>query len=168
MKLAITGPMCSGKTTIANIIQNYDDEYSIYSFGGKVKQVATDLFGMKDKDRTLLINIAKKMKEIDNDIWIKYVMRNINNDKCIIDDLWFQNEINHLSGWKIISLTTPKEIRIERLKKCYPTNYEDHIRNIDDSSELCNIQLPKDTIYIDTSIPFVDLKNKVLNIIKCV
>ena len=39
MKIAIYGPMCSGKTTVAKIIQEYNDEYQIYSFGQKIKSV---------------------------------------------------------------------------------------------------------------------------------
>ena len=32
MRIAIYGPMCSGKTTVANIIKELDNEYQIYSF----------------------------------------------------------------------------------------------------------------------------------------
>ena len=64
MKIAINGPMCSGKSTIANIIKEHNDRYSIYSFGGRVKELAFELFGMRNKDRSLLINVASKMREI--------------------------------------------------------------------------------------------------------
>ena len=37
------GPMCSGKTTVANILKEYDQEYSIYSFGQKIKDLAIEL-----------------------------------------------------------------------------------------------------------------------------
>ena len=53
MKIAIYGPMCSGKTTVANIIKEYDQRYSIYSFGQKIKDLASELFQMKGKDRSL-------------------------------------------------------------------------------------------------------------------
>ena len=36
MKIAIYGPMCSGKSTVANIIKEYDSRYDIYSFGKKI------------------------------------------------------------------------------------------------------------------------------------
>jgi len=65
MKIAIYGPMCSGKTTVANILQETDKRYSIYSFGQKIKDIAKELFQMEGKDRSLLINIADKMREID-------------------------------------------------------------------------------------------------------
>ena len=75
MKIAIYGPMCSGKTTVANIIQELDNEYQIYSFGQKIKDLASELFQMEGKDRTLLITIADKMRYIDEDVWAKYIIQ---------------------------------------------------------------------------------------------
>ena len=54
------------------------------------------------------------MREIDQDVWAKYVLKKIQEDKnenCIIDDLRFQNEADFLSDWIFISLTTPKYVR---------------------------------------------------------
>ena len=51
MKIAITGKMCSGKSTVAQIIKQTNSEFVIYSFGQKVKDTANDLFNMKEKDR---------------------------------------------------------------------------------------------------------------------
>lgn len=167
MKFAIHGPMCSGKTTISEIIKAYDSEYKTYSFGGKVKDIARDLFKMEGKDRSLLISIASKMREIDPDVWAKYVVSDIESDKgekCIIDDLRFQNEADYLTGWTFISLTTPKDVRIKRIKELYPNNYEDHIKNMGHISETDSIKLPENTIYIDTSIPFTDLKKIVIDL----
>ena len=50
MKIAIVGKMCSGKTTVANIITEINPSYQRYSFGQKVKDVAIDLFNMKNKN----------------------------------------------------------------------------------------------------------------------
>ena len=80
MKIAIIGKMCSGKTTSANLIKQMDNRYEIFSFGKKVKEVAVDLFQMQEKDRTLLTSIGTKMREIDPDIWVNYVL---NQAKCI-------------------------------------------------------------------------------------
>ncbi len=171
MKIAIHGPMCSGKTTISDIIKEYDNSYKTYSFGLKVKDIAKDLFDMKGKDRSLLINVATKMREIDPDIWAKYVVKQIkedNNNNCIIDDLRFQNEADYLKNdWLMISLTTPKEVRIKRIKEIYKENYQDHIKNMEHISETDKIELPENTIYIDTSINYDELKEKVRGIISC-
>ena len=167
MKIAIYGPMCSGKTTVANILQETDKRYSIYSFGQKIKDIAKELFQMEGKDRSLLINIADKMREIDEDVWAKYIIRQTDkNDYCIIDDLRFQNELKYLTDWKIVCLTTPKEARIQRLKQLYPDNFKDHIKNMDHISENDTLELPVDTIYINTDINMKELKEALLSSLK--
>ena len=92
MKIAIVGKMCSGKTTIANIIMNMNPNYQRYSFGQKVKDVAVDLFHMKGKDRSLLVKIGGYMRDIDPDVWVDYFMKQIIDvEDCIIDDIRYQN-----------------------------------------------------------------------------
>ena len=49
MKIAITGKMCSGKSTIANMIKQLNSDYEIYSYAGKIKDIAIELFDMKEK-----------------------------------------------------------------------------------------------------------------------
>ena len=168
MKFAIHGPMCSGKTTISNIIKGYDSDYKTYSFGGKVKDIAKDLFKMEGKDRSLLINVASKMREIDPDVWAKYVISEIEKDnkqKCIIDDLRFQNEADYLEGWTFISLITPKDVRIKRITELYPKNFEDHIKNMDHVSETRQLEIPGNVVYIDTSIPFDEIEKKIIHLL---
>ena len=155
MKIAISGPMCSGKTTIANLICNLNTDYKIYSFGGKIKELAQELFDMDDiKDRSLLINIANKMKDINKDVWINYLLKQcLKENNCIIDDLRFENELESLkvdNSWYFIVIQIPKQIRIKRIKELYPKNYEDHIKNMDDISEKGLLNFPNErTLYIN-------------------
>ena len=125
MKIAITGKMCSGKSTLAQIIKETNKNYVIYSFGAKVKEVAKDLFNMTEKDRSLLTSIGTKMREIDSDVWMNYVI-NQTKDKthCIIDDLRYQNEYEALSqnGYKVIQLKVDPDIQEHRIKMVYPNN----------------------------------------------
>tara|TARA_Y100000389_G_scaffold179760_2_gene194084 strand:- start:701 stop:1219 length:519 start_codon:yes stop_codon:yes gene_type:complete len=167
MKIAIYGPMCSGKTTVAKIIKELNPEYEIYSFGQKIKDLAKELFNMQCKDRSLLIDIADKMREIDEDVWAKYIVTKTNQlENCIIDDLRFQNELNLLEDWKIISLTTIDSVRIERLKKLYPENYQDHIKNMKHKSETDTLIFPKyNTVYLDTNIEYIKLKHEIQSIL---
>ena len=154
MKIAITGKMCYGKTTVANIIKKYDDEYRIFSFGQKVKDIATDLFDMQNKDRTLLTSIGTKMREIDSDIWAKYIIKNcIDLENVVIDDLRYQNEYRYLieNNFKIIVLTLPVEIQIERIMKLYPENYQDHLNNMFHVSEKGIDFIDNDYLNIDMS-----------------
>ena len=154
MKIAITGKMCYGKTTVANIIKKYDDEYRIFSFGQKVKDIATDLFDMQNKDRTLLTSIGTKMREIDSDIWAKYIIKNCRDlENVVIDDLRYQNEYRYLieNNFKIIVLTLPVEIQIERIMKLYPENYQDHLNNMFHVSEKGIDFIDNDYLNIDMS-----------------
>jgi len=76
MKLAITGIMCCGKSTIANyLVEKYN--YKKFSFADVLKKFAVDIFDMKGKDRKLLQDFGTKMKEIDKCIWIKSLDKKI-------------------------------------------------------------------------------------------
>ncbi len=154
MKIAIHGPMCSGKTTIANMIIRMDQRYQRFSYGQKIKDIASELFNMETKDRTLLITIADAMKQINPNVWVNYVKKQTDKrEHCVIDDLRFQNELDSLTGWKIICLKTPVKERIERIKRLYPQDYDNHIQNMNHNSETGQLKLPEDTIYIDTTRP---------------
>ena len=138
MKIAIIGKMCSGKTTSANLIKQMDNRYEIFSFGKKVKEVAVDLFQMQGKDRTLLTSIGTKMREIDPDIWVNYVLNQAKYKKfCIIDDLRYQNEYDAClkHDFIFIKLNINPTIQKERIIKLYPNNYQDHLNNLDHISE---------------------------------
>ena len=143
MKIAITGKMCSGKSTLASIISESNTNFKIYSFGKKVKDVAKDLFDMKEKDRTLLTSIGTKMREIDPNVWTNYILKQTKDeDYCIVDDLRYQNEYEtlHKAGFKIIQLKIDPEIQEERIKIVYPNNYQDHLNNLNHISEKNDFQ----------------------------
>ena len=140
MKIAICGKMCSGKTTLANIIKQMDNRYTIYSFGSKVKDIASDIFAMKDgtKDRTLLTQIGTKMRDIDPDVWINYILSQTQGKThCLIDDLRYQNEYEALvkDGWHFIQLHVSPHIQRQRLMKHYARDYQDHLDNKSHISE---------------------------------
>ena len=137
MKIAIIGKMCSGKTTISQIIQNYDNTYKRVGFGDKVKYYATELFNMEGKDRSLLINFANKMRDIDPDVWVREAMKQIDGENYIIDDVRYQNELDHLmkNNWIIIKLNISEKLQKERIIQTYPENYQDHLKNRDHISE---------------------------------
>ena len=138
MKIAIIGKMCSGKSTIAEIIQDHDPQYEKFSFGQKVKDLAKELFNMIGKDRELLINFANKMRDIDPDVWVNQVLYQTKNKEfCIIDDIRYQNELDALidDNWIIIKLTISKELQASRLKETYPETYKEHLKFVDHFSE---------------------------------
>lgn len=139
MKIAICGKMCSGKSTLAQMICQHDNRYKIYSFGKKVKEVATDLFSMDPafKDRKLLTNLATHMREIDDNVWVNYVLSQTKDkEHCIIDDLRYQNEYDALveDGWIFIQTNVRPHIQEMRLKLFYK-NYKDHLECLEHESE---------------------------------
>ena len=140
MKIAVTGKMCSGKTTLCNYLCELEPRFQIFSFGKKVKDVASDLFNMDPqiKDRTLLTSIGQKMREIDKDVWVNYVINQCKDvEYCLVDDLRYQNEYEALvkNGFKIIQLNISDELQEYRIRNIYPLNYEDHLQNRNHPSE---------------------------------
>ena len=130
--------MCSGKTTLAEYIMKTYPEYQKYSFAQKVKELCSDLFNMRCKDRPLLINFANKMRDIDEDVWINQVLKQTSGKtECIIDDVRYQNEVDALSedGWHFIQLYVPNDIQRTRIMAMYPTDYQAHLDTMDHISE---------------------------------
>ena len=178
MKIAVTGKMCSGKTTLCNYLCEIEPRFQIFSFGKKVKDVARDLFNMDPqvKDRTLLTSIGQKMREIDKDVWVNYVIDQCKDvEYCLVDDLRYQNEYEALvkNGFKIIQLNISDELQEERIKKVYPNNYEDHLKNRNHPSEKNTFQWLSVSdgvsdsdgkhphLSIDSSMPIEDIKKLV-------
>ena len=145
MKIAITGKMCSGKTTLSKYLLSIEPRFQVFSFGKKVKDIASELFQMDPnfKNRSLLTSIGQKMREIDPDVWANYIIQQTKDlNYCLIDDLRYQNEYELLAkeGWKIIQLKVSKELQEERIKTMYPRNYLDHLKNRSHLSELNEFQ----------------------------
>ena len=178
MKIAVTGKMCSGKTTLCNYLCELEPRFEIFSFGKKVKDVASDLFKMDPqvKDRTLLTSIGQKMREIDSEVWINYVVQQCKDvEFCLVDDLRYQNEYEALvkNGFKIIQLNISDELQEKRIKNIYPLNYKDHLNNRNHLSELNTFQWLSDSdsysdseeehphLSIDSSLNIEDIKNLV-------
>jgi len=147
--IALTGKICSGKTTFAKYIQQKTGG-NIFSFSTGVKKYAEILFETKEtgtyKNRKIYQRFAEKMKEINPDIWVKMTIDSIkecakNNDIFIIDDLRFPNEYNSLNklqneGYKVIfiRLFINYDLQKMRIKKLYENSAE-HLERLDHVSE---------------------------------
>ena len=136
MKIAISGKQGSGKTTLANEFLN-KYFFTKCSFANKVKEIAVDLFNLsvdeaygENKDRVMLQQIGKNMRDIDNDVWINYLIRRIKNieqdanrkhQHIIIDDVRYKNEFDALkkAGFIMIRIECPEEERKRRLGDCF-------------------------------------------------
>lgn len=135
-RIAFSGKMGAGKSTLAKIIQDYyskhDYNFKIFSFATGVKEVATDSFNMDNnkKDRELLIQIGNKMREIDPDVWAKRVISEVGEeDFCLVDDLRYPNEAVCLKeeGFTLIKLRISPELQEKRLRETYPETWKKHL-----------------------------------------
>ena len=153
MKLAITGEMASGKTSIAKyLVEKYN--FTKFSFADDVKLYATEIFdmNMNVKNRKLLQQFGSKMKEIDENIWIKRLDFKIKDisDNIIIDDLRYPNEELYLksNGFKILKLDIETELQINRLKNTYFNDFDMHIECKKHDSEIHTKFLYHDFYYL--------------------
>lgn len=155
MKLAITGEMGSGKTSIAKyLVEKYN--FKKFSFADDVKLYATEIFdiniNINVKDRKLLQQFATKMKEIDENIWIKRLDNKIKDiyDNIIIDDLRYPNEELYLksNGFKILKLDIDTELQNNRLKNTYINNFDMHIECKKHDSEMYTNFFDHDFYYL--------------------
>ena len=99
IRIAFSGKMQVGKTTSAEyLVRKYG--FIKLAFADKLKEIARDLFPEQfetgEKPRKLLQDLGIKMREIDEDVWVKYVLRKIESlpkeTNIAIDDLRFLNE----------------------------------------------------------------------------
>lgn len=117
-RIIINGRALTGKDTIADyLVERYG--YTKISFAEGIYKVAFDIFNMGQKDRWLLQQIGKKMREIEPNVWIDYVMKKINSQddsKWVISDLRRTNEyiIAINNGFIPIKVYADLDIRIER------------------------------------------------------
>tara|TARA_R100000406_G_scaffold47862_1_gene32259 strand:- start:321 stop:857 length:537 start_codon:yes stop_codon:yes gene_type:complete len=131
LKIGICGKMGSGKTSLANEIVKTNSNGTVLSLAGEVKHIARRLFGMEGKDRSLLQQIGMKMREIEPDVWIDYLLRESNNSYLsvlVVDDVRFINEVDKFrqDGFVMIKITIDEEHQLERIKSTYPDDWERH------------------------------------------
>ena len=138
MKIGICGGICSGKTTISNqLCEKFN--LTKYSFADNVKKYIKEIFDIDWKKRDLIQDFAEKIKEIDNDVWINMLDREISDkDNIIIDDVRFDNELEYLKykGFIIIRLNIENITQIKRIKNKYPDEWKQHVDRLLHVSEI--------------------------------
>lgn len=131
MKILLVGKAGAGKDTVADILVR-DYGYTRYAFADKLKEIAKDLFPdhfQEGKPRRLLQELGVKMREIDPDVWVNYVLNRVQGENVVITDGRFDNEVNlcRRAGFVVVEVSCPPEIRVLRLAKRdgrFPTEEE--------------------------------------------
>lgn len=134
IRIALAGPMGSGKTFVAEWLQKRYSHLQLrrIGFGDEVKRLVQELWNPGRKDRTLLVEFATSMREIDSAIWIKRMFAQMDaspNTNWVCDDLRQDNELTALQarGWLLVRILVPNHVRQKRLKSKYPNDYKEHM-----------------------------------------
>ena len=106
VRLAVSGKMRSGKdSTAAYLVKRYG--FARYAFADRLKEVACELFGMPEgtKNRHLLVELGRKMCEIDKLVWVNYVLRQVPlRQDVTISDLRFRYEYHALKAFDFVTV----------------------------------------------------------------
>ena len=156
MKIAFIGKMASGKTTCCDYLKTIDSSFEATSFAKMVKHIATEIFFMKHKDRGLLQQIGRKMREIRPTVFIDYVVNETSgSENFLLDDARYVNEIETLDlhKWVLVKLVISKKLQEKRIKDRYPDTYPFHLDRLTHESEMEQEMIPdymyKSIIYVD-------------------
>jgi len=158
-----------GKTWCANYLEVAG--WRRYSLANKLKSLALELYGIKDKSdrsRRVLQELGMDIRKHDNDVWIKYLLKRINFDgsstNATIDDVRFVNEAKWLreNGFILVQVTCDESVRQQRIANLYPDASESRHQH---QSEVEWKEIEPDFV-IDSSDPAVaiDIERMLQNV----
>ena len=167
MRVAICGPMASGKSSLAEqLIGGHD--FSRVSLARGVKLMGNQILeslinsGLIDaeqrqiKQRRMLQTIGAAGREIDPMMWINDTIRCAEaHDRVVVDDLRFVNEAMALSdqGFIIIRLNFPDdETQMQRLMTAYPDDWGRHWDARNDISETEIMAIPDEMVDLEMTV----------------
>lgn len=152
-RIAICGRICAGKTTLASYLEEHFG-FKRLSFAEPIKRYAAEIFNMTTKNRALIQDLGQKLREIDDQVWVKHMEREIDRYSdydLVIDDLRFPCEFHMLcrQNFTCIRLIVDPEVQLSRIKALYGDEAEGHILRLQHESEnYCDV-LPVRAEYKD-------------------
>lgn len=128
-KLAIVGPMRSGKDTVADELEKslqHHGWFDRFAFADPIKEITRTYFPEtenQEKPRHHYILIGELFRSLDPDVWVKNLITRIRRgswdkpDNIIVTDLRRRNEYDALKaeGFTIIKVTADDKVRKERI-----------------------------------------------------
>jgi hypothetical protein len=121
-RLAVSGKMRSGKDTLSGyLVKRYG--FVRFAFADRLKEVAVELFGMsmERKDRHLLVELGRKMCEVDRLVWVNYVLGKIPlRASVVISDMRFRYEYDALKAFNftMVRMDVDRDTQVKRIMKC--------------------------------------------------
>lgn len=122
--IGIVGRARSGKDTIANHIVKYG--YRKYSFATPIKEIAKIMFffsdeelenktqkkslmGITPREAMQIIGTEMVRDTLDENFWVKHLLRRLDGKRTVISDVRFQNEADMISknGGILIEIIRP-------------------------------------------------------------
>jgi hypothetical protein len=120
-RLAVSGKMRSGKDMLSEyLVKRYG--FTRFAFADRLKEVAVELFGMsmERKDRHLLVELGRKMCEVDRLVWVNCVLGKIPlRADVVISDMRFRYEYDALKafGFKMVRMCVERDTQVKRIMK---------------------------------------------------
>lgn len=128
VRIAITGGLRSGKSTLASTIRENLAGSRVFSFGDQLKFYFNEIFPNENgaKDRDGLVKFGQSCVDIDKYVWVKHLAQEVDSpffyggmtSGIIIDDLRQPHEYEFLrdNGFEIVRIEADADTRSERAK----------------------------------------------------
>lgn len=119
MKIGLMGRAGSGKDSFADyLVEKY--HYEKHAFAEGLYEICRQYFNMKGKNRALLQDVGKKMREIDELVFVHKLLHDCRNkDHIVVSDVRHVNEYTALKdqGFQMIRIIADLPKRIARIEK---------------------------------------------------
>ena len=138
IRICFVGKMASGKSTAAAVTQEVFPDVKRASFADPVKKIAVEHFNMTFKDRRLLQIIGGTGRALNPTTWIDRLIATLKpGQSYVVDDARYAEECLHLRnhGFVVVYLEVDAKTRIERLKKTYGDQAQQHVDSMNGPSE---------------------------------
>lgn len=167
MKIALFGKMRSGKNTVADVLIKTLG-FKEYAFSTGIHEIINNYYPeakAEGKPRHHLQFIGQQLRELDQDVWVKYLLNSVGETDAniVVTDGRQLNEAQILKdhGYIIIRIEADEKERIKRIKalgdKFTPDLFEHETEKQVDLVE------PHVTMFNNGSIE--DLEDRVINLV---